>query len=299
MEWFYEKNGSQQGPVSEAALQALFEQGELSGNNLVWRDGMGDWATYLSVFPEVATASVPLAVSAQREFSDVSARGLRREAREALSGNWWSGVLVTFLYQLLQQVAMAIPLLGLIAPFVITGPMLLGYHAYLQGLIRRESVDVGTLFDGFQRMGQGVGIFFLTFAIIMFASIVAAIPGGFFVGYVMSDSQSNFEENPLFLVAIFAVIMPAVLVGTYFWLRYSMVYFIANDHPEMGALDAMRRSRAMMNGHKNRLCMLSLTFTGWYILGFLALGVGVLWASIYMFVAFAAFYDDLRHRQSS
>ena len=299
MEWFYEKNGSQQGPVSEEALQALFERGDLSGNNLVWREGMGDWATYASVFSDAASASVPLAVSAQREFADVSASGLRREAREALAGNWLSGVLVTFLYQLLQQVAVAIPLLGLIAPFVITGPMLLGYHAYLQGLIRREAVEVGTLFNGFQRMGQGLGIFFMTFLIIMFAAIVAAIPGGCFVGYVMSDSQSNFEENPLFLVAIFAAIMPAVLVATYFWLRYSMVYFIANDHPEIGALEAMKRSSEMMNGHKSRLCMLSLTFTGWYILGFLALGVGVLWASIYMFVAFAAFYDELRHRQSN
>jgi uncharacterized membrane protein len=260
---------------------------------------MGDWATYVSVFPRAASASLPLAVPAQRAFADASASGLRREAREALSGNWWSGVLVTFLYQLLQQVAVAIPLLGLIAPFVITGPMLLGYHAYLQGLIRREPVEVGTLFNGFQRMGQGLGIFFLTFLIIMFACLVAAIPGGCFVGYVMSDSQSNFEENPLFLVAMFAVIMPVVLVGTYFWLRYSMVYFIANDHPEMGALDAMRRSSEMMNGHKSRLCLLSLTFTGWYILGFLALGIGMLWASIYMFVAFAAFYDDLRHRQAN
>lgn len=299
MEWFYEQNGAQHGPVSEESLKSLVEAGDLQDSNLVWREGMEDWAPYASVFPPIASVSNSPVEEAPREYRDASASGFRREAREALAGNWWSGVLVTFLYQVLLNVAMAIPLLGLVAPFVVSGPLLLGYHEFVQGLVRRKSVDVGTLFNGFSRFGQGAGIFFVTFIIIMFASGIAAIPGGAFLGYVISESPNIEENTGLLMVALFCLIMPAVLVGTYFWLRYSMVYFIANDHPEMGALEAMKRSAEMMAGHKNRLCLLSLTFTGWFILGFLALGVGVLWASIYMFVAFAAFYDELRNRQVS
>jgi uncharacterized membrane protein len=139
----------------------------------------------------------------------------------------------------------------------------------------------------------------LSGVIILFASGVGLIPGGAFLGYVISQDP-NLEGNPgMLMMALFCMIMPAVLVGTYFWLRYSMVYFVANDHPDLGPLEVMKLSAEMMSGHKGRLCMLSLTFTGWFILGFLAFGIGLLWASVYMFVAFAAFYDDIRSRQLS
>ncbi len=294
MEWYYEKNGSQHGPISEDALKALIAAGDLVVSNLVWREGMGDWVAYASVFPEETSFGAP-----QRAISDASCSGLRREAREALSGNWWSGVLVTFVYGLLQQVAVAVPFLGVFVSWAIAGPLQLGYHGFFQGVIRRESVEVGTLFKGFERWGQGFALFFVTTMIIVFASIFAAIPGGFFVGYVISDSSARPEENPFLLIALFAAMMPAVLVGTYFWLRYSMIYFIANDNPEIGVLDAMKQSCEMMDGHKVRLCILSLTFTGWHILGFLALGIGMLWSTVYMLAAFAAFYDDLRQRESN
>lgn len=57
MEWFYEKNGAQQGPVSEAELRELLNQGEISPSNLVWKQGMGDWAPYASIFDEGGAVS--------------------------------------------------------------------------------------------------------------------------------------------------------------------------------------------------------------------------------------------------
>ena len=35
MEWFYEKNGTQSGPVSEDALKGLIASGEIQEQNLV------------------------------------------------------------------------------------------------------------------------------------------------------------------------------------------------------------------------------------------------------------------------
>ena len=57
MEWFYEKNGAQSGPVSEDALKGLIASGEIQAQNLVWRQGMGDWAPYSTVFPEPGAAT--------------------------------------------------------------------------------------------------------------------------------------------------------------------------------------------------------------------------------------------------
>ena len=43
MEWFYEKNGKQNGPVEVSDLARMLDAGELSLKTLVWRKGMDDW----------------------------------------------------------------------------------------------------------------------------------------------------------------------------------------------------------------------------------------------------------------
>lgn len=42
-QWFYAKDGERLGPVDEAQLRALWDGGELSGDSLVWREGMLEW----------------------------------------------------------------------------------------------------------------------------------------------------------------------------------------------------------------------------------------------------------------
>jgi len=51
MNWFYELNGQQMGPVSEAELLELFRGGEIKGSNLVWREGMADWEPLQTMLP--------------------------------------------------------------------------------------------------------------------------------------------------------------------------------------------------------------------------------------------------------
>ncbi|MCF6313272.1 MAG: GYF domain-containing protein [Verrucomicrobiales bacterium] len=43
MEWFYEKEGKQEGPVDAAELIRLLEAGAVSSKCLVWREGMESW----------------------------------------------------------------------------------------------------------------------------------------------------------------------------------------------------------------------------------------------------------------
>ena len=56
MNWFYAKNGSQQGPVDTEALKAMLARGEVSPSDLIWRDGMNDW-TPAGRVAEIATAA--------------------------------------------------------------------------------------------------------------------------------------------------------------------------------------------------------------------------------------------------
>ncbi len=52
MNWHYAIDGQQLGPISEGDLKQLYASGEITANDLVWREGLDDWVSYGSVFSE-------------------------------------------------------------------------------------------------------------------------------------------------------------------------------------------------------------------------------------------------------
>lgn len=58
--WFYSKNGAQLGPVPESEMRNKLASGEISGTDLVWREGMSEWLPAIRVLPpEGANTPVP------------------------------------------------------------------------------------------------------------------------------------------------------------------------------------------------------------------------------------------------
>ena len=43
MQWYFAKNGVQMGPIGIDELKAKLASGEVSGTDMVWREGMPDW----------------------------------------------------------------------------------------------------------------------------------------------------------------------------------------------------------------------------------------------------------------
>lgn len=43
MSWYYSKNGTQLGPVTEQELSEKVSGGEVSASDLIWKEGMPDW----------------------------------------------------------------------------------------------------------------------------------------------------------------------------------------------------------------------------------------------------------------
>lgn len=70
------------------------------------------------------------------------------------------------------------------------------------------------------------------------------------------------------LLVIFLVVVLAVLVPILY--RYRMADYVLYDHPEAGAIYALRESRKMMRGSRFRLFRLDLSFWWYYALTFLA-----------------------------
>jgi uncharacterized RDD family membrane protein YckC len=60
MSWYYADNNQRIGPVDDAAFRALVAEGKITGETLVWREGMANWIPYSQSerVTSVATAGV-------------------------------------------------------------------------------------------------------------------------------------------------------------------------------------------------------------------------------------------------
>lgn len=86
------------------------------------------------------------------------------------------------------------------------------------------------------------------------------------------------------------LIIPGIVKG----FAYAMTPFILEDEPELSPLQAVKKSDAMMKGHKFDFFYLTLSFIGWIILSLFTLGIGLFWLMPYMQGAYAAFYEDVK-----
>jgi hypothetical protein len=58
-EWHYSSNGQQLGPVNSAQLKQLAASGQLQASDMVWKDGMADWAPASRIKGLFAGAAAP------------------------------------------------------------------------------------------------------------------------------------------------------------------------------------------------------------------------------------------------
>ena len=88
------------------------------------------------------------------------------------------------------------------------------------------------------------------------------------------------------------------IVGFIFAIRktysYAMAMYIKVDMPNAPWRECLDRSTMLMEGHRWELFYLQFSFIGWYIVGALACGLGVLWVAPYQNAAVANFYEARR-----
>jgi len=314
MNWHYVKDGEQYGPVTEEELKRLYESGQLSSNDLVWREGLSDWMTYGSTFEEPTASSpsesakVSPEMQAAPQTDAIPARTgtggqlpnseIRARALSALSGNWWPAVGVVLAWFIIGQALMGImgfiPLLGFFAIILCTGPLMLGLAEYFLRLSRGTDAQFSHLFNGFSNFVLGLVIYILMALIAVGAFLVAAIAGGIVMGISIAQSGGSPEANPFFWLGMVVLYIPVMIGSIFFYILFSLSYFIALDEPEMGAVHALKKSPAMVKGFKVKLFWMFLVFYGWSLLTLPTLGIGMLWVMPYMFTSLAGFHDDLK-----
>ena len=95
-------------------------------------------------------------------------------------------------------------------------------------------------------------------------------------------------------VFIFLWTLLLIIPGIIKSYAYRMVPYILADNPNIGVREAITLSNEMTKGHKFDMFVLDLSFIGWYFLGSLALGVGVLFVMPYENATNAELYLVLR-----
>ncbi len=151
-----------------------------------------------------------------------------------------------------------LPFAGGVISLLVGGPIALGLAILFLAIARSEGAQLGMLFDGFRRFGDALGAYLLVAIFTLLWTLLLIVPG----------------------------IIAAI--------SYSMTYFILRDDHSVGPLDAIRRSKKMMQGNKWKFFCLQWRFFWWTLLCVLTCGIGFLWLQPYIMTSAALFYEDLK-----
>jgi uncharacterized membrane protein len=196
----------------------------------------------------------------------------RAAARESLSGNWKTSVIVML--------------------------MIWGITILLSTVIGLLSLDS-------EWLGNTVNIIVSVLLILplqwAFANALLQLVRG--DNNITENTKQSFKTNYrtfvltylLMIIILLGIGVVTLLIGIFILnYAYRMVPYIIQEYPELSPREALKLSREMMRGHKWNLFVLDLTFIGWILLTILTLGIGGLWVSPYMQTTVAHYYEDLK-----
>jgi len=181
-----------------------------------------------------------------------------REAWDELSGRWWPVVGVFFVYLLILGGLQGGKESGSLLSLILAGPLNLGAAIYSLSFIRKENPSIGQLFQGFNKFLTALAAYIVMVLIITVGIVLLIVPG-----------------------IVFA-------------LSYSLTFFILAENPDIRPMDALKKSRTMMDGHRTQLFYLSLRFFGLAILCLFTMGIGFVFLTPYVFVCMTLFYEDVK-----
>ena len=96
-------------------------------------------------------------------------------------------------------------------------------------------------------------------------------------------------------ILIFLWTILLIVPGIIATLSYNMTFFILADNPDLKPLEALRRSKHMMQGHKMELFMLNFSFIGWLFLSVITCGIlFILYVGPLYYATITEFYESLQ-----
>lgn len=228
-----------------------------------------------------------------------SSKELKALAREALLGQYGSLIGAMFLLGMFSVILESVPVTitrnredttSLIIQFVVTliisvlvYLLQIGMTVIVLHMTRRQTYSLSNLFYTFRAHPDR---FIIVSVIQIGISMILQIPAYIFLFLYPGDTIKRVLLYLLLLLAG-SIVSFIVLLG------FTLADLLLIDNENLGAIDAIRQSWAMMHGNKGRFFYLQISFFGLALLCILTLGIGMLWLYPYMMTTEAFFYLDL------
>ncbi|NSS03896.1 DUF975 family protein [Enterococcus faecalis] len=242
----------------------------------------------------------------------------RANARRALDEQWGIMAWLTFLGVVLQsfltsivqnlfsgenqvfQSSFAAVLLQIFVLFALSYAL---YYAALK-VLRGEKVRVNILMSVFQGKYYGplfvvnllqkvlervIGLLFLL--PILFGAGTTLYFKLMFNTVTPEEIQTFFLNDFSFFLAFGVATILIFLIGLFVSGVFQFAVWLRFDNPELPIMMALKQALYLMKNRFWQYLCLQFSFIGWYIVGFLAIGIGLLWVIPYNYVALASFYQ--------
>lgn len=125
---------------------------------------------------------------------------------------------------------------------------------------------------------------FLIYSILIFTARDTQIPD------FLVDYRTGALVLAIWILLVLLLSIPAIIK----YYSYRMTPWILSDNPLIGHERALKLSIGLTRGHRWHMFVLDLSFLGWWLLGLLACGVGVLFVFPYYIATQAELYARLR-----
>jgi len=190
---------------------------------------------------------------------------IKAQAKQQLKGKVWWLFLCTLIVSGLAMILGMIPVVGVIAVYVIAPPLSLGLIMVYLSVTYGEDVQINMLFDGFRNhnMGKTILLFLMVIFFTMLWSLLFVIPG---------------------------------IIKAY---SYSMSFYILAENPDMTAKEALNESKEIMKGNKLNFFILELSFFFWLLLVVVTFGIAAIYVEPYMQLTYANFYHNIKRQPAA
>lgn len=182
--------------------------------------------------------------------------------------------------------------MGIVASVFIGGPLCVGLYKYYMESRLREP-DYGEVFSAFhgQRYTKVMGAMAWMLLFVTLWSLPYTVANSALSLFLFLKPHLLLQwQTDLLRGAIWVLYIPAFIKT----IAYGMTPFILGDNPSIGYRRALRLSMDMTKGQKGHIFLLLLSFIGWWLLGAICCGVGILFVVPYFQATLSELYAQLR-----
>lgn len=254
----------------------------------------------------------------------MKASDYRAAARQTLSGNWKPAVIASLVYIAIgafmscitsvltnsnhegyQWLSSVNSLYSIFITLPLGFALIIAFYNFAKDKSdNRLTANLFTLFKANYRNGL-LGMLLMAIIIVLIiiipmiiAAVIAILPFISDIEIIRSCLDGNFSFDTILIFVKFILLLIPLMLIAYipamvYAYRVTLFPLLLAENPEMGVRESFKRSAEIMRGHKWQLFCLDLSFIGWFILGLLCAGIGLLWVMPYQQTARSHFYIDM------